>query len=116
MTGDVPGKFKIPDPSLGGSPHSGGTATHHHGVARPADRVTCEAIEPARIPGNGRTLQMTWRRSRGGYEHPPGFRAPPTSSRGCTRSRGVRVHRGEPLLLGVDEEYQISYRLFGVLA
>ena len=35
---------------------------------------------------------------------------PPASGRGKSDSRGDRVHRGEPLLLGVGVEYQISCR------
>ncbi len=35
MTGDVPGRLSVPDPSLGGAPRNEGPATHHLGAARP---------------------------------------------------------------------------------
>ncbi|MFI5456124.1 MAG: hypothetical protein ACHRXM_11805 [Isosphaerales bacterium] len=43
----MPGKMKVPDPSLGGAPHVEGPTTHRHGVARPADRTTPSSIRPA---------------------------------------------------------------------
>jgi len=110
---DVAGKKPFPVPSLGGAPRIGGPTPHRHGVTRTAGRASCMTIDRAGTAGAANCLQAIRLRYRSACEFPPGDRPPPTSGRGCTRSRGVRVHRGEPLLLGVDEEYQISYRLFG---
>jgi hypothetical protein len=111
MADDVPGTA-VPDPSLDGAPRAVGPAAHHHGVSRPADRaLDCPTRSAGNtgVPDGPKTAR---RRSRGGGVLPPGLCTTLASGRGCARSRGVRVHRGEPLLLGVDEEYQISYRLF----
>jgi hypothetical protein len=110
---DVAGRKLFPVPSLGGAPRIGGPTTRRLGVTRTIARADCMTIDRSGNAGAANCLQTSRWRSRGACEFPPGDRSPPTSSRGCTRSRGVRVHRGEPLLLGVDEEYQISYRLFG---
>jgi hypothetical protein len=107
-TSDVP-ETDAPDPSLGGVPRTEGPTTHRHGASRPIDRA------PGRlIHSDGRTVKAgdpgrTVRWSRG-CANPPGLRPAPASGRGRARSRRGRVHRGEPLLLGVDEEYQITYR------
>jgi hypothetical protein len=109
---DVAGKITFPVPSLDSdsAPRIGGPATRRLGVTRTTGRFNCVAIDRACINGTVRRLQSSRWQFRDARDFPPGDRPPPTSSRGCTRSRGVRVHRGEPLLLGVDEEYQISYR------
>jgi hypothetical protein len=113
MRDDVPGTRLIPDPSLGVAPHARGPATHRRGVARPADRACAGTGSQEALTTLQLESEAASRRSRGLCDLPPGFRPPSTSGRGCARSRGVRHDRGEPLLLGVDEEYQISYRLFG---
>ena len=106
--GDVPGT-DVPDPSLGGVPRTEGPTTHRHGTSRPIDRVPDRPGDPdgntVRAGDPGKTVR--WSR---GCTNPPGFRPVPASGRGRARTRRGRVHRGEPLLLGVDEEYQIIYR------
>ncbi len=47
MTDDVPGKIKLPDPSLGGAPQVEGPTTHRHGVTRPAVQATDRSIRRA---------------------------------------------------------------------
>ena len=70
------------------------------------------ALEPDRLASLKATAlnpDAKDQRSRGESAIPE-TRLPRTSCSGCTGIRGDRVHRGEPLLLGVDKEYQISYR------
>jgi hypothetical protein len=110
---DVAGTITFPVPSLDSALRTGGRAARRLGVTRTTGRVDRLTIGRNGITGAVKGLQPSRSWFRDAREFPPGDRPPPTSSRGCTRSRGVRVHRGEPLLLGVDEEYQISYRLFG---
>jgi hypothetical protein len=77
MTDDVPGKPKVPDPSLGGAPQAEGPATHRHGVARPADRAFGRSNPRADFPGVYVDSDVPKRRFRGGCELPPGLRSPP---------------------------------------
>ncbi len=107
MSRDVPGS--MPDPSLGGQPRDRDPTTRLRGVPRSADPLApglpgspLERPEPRpptrRINGPvmiTTSLELAFPRS---------------SCQGCTGFAGDRVHRGEPLLLGVDKEYQISYR------
>lgn len=106
--GDVPGT-DAPDPSLGGVPRTEGPTMHRHGASRPIDRPPGRHRDPGGVAVRTGVLGRTVRWSRG-CSNPPGLRPSLASGRGRARSRRGRVHRGEPLLLGVDEEYQISYR------
>jgi hypothetical protein len=110
MKCDVPGT--IPDPSLGEQPRDGPRAARLLGVPRSADPVIREPDQLVWLKAEALKLDVTDLRFLGCRDVPE-TRPPRTSCSGRTEFRGDRVHRGEPLLLGVDKEYQISYRLFG---
>src|SRR5262245_26266118 len=108
---DVPGV--VPGPSLGGGPREIGPATRRLGVSRPAGR-TVSAVQKLAFPtigGRGRCAEAAGRQSRDARVLPD-TRHPRASCPGHTKIGGDRVHRGEPLLLGVEKEYQASYRHF----
>jgi hypothetical protein len=111
MAHDMP-ETAIPDSSLGGAPRAESPATYPLGMSRPADRAAGSSVREAGMTGTPVDPNKARQRSRGDGVLPPGLQTIPASGQDSTRSRGVRVHRGEPLLLGVDEEYQITYRLF----
>src|SRR4051794_32450891 len=101
----------LPDPSLGELPRARAPATHPRGASRPPG-PTDPGPHPARVRMRAKGRDGTGRRSRHDRDVPDEARPPRTSCPGCTGFGGDRVHRGEPLLLGVDKEYQITYRLF----
>ncbi len=107
MECDVPGS--MPDPSLGIQPRDGTQTTRLLGASLPADPVALEPDRLASLKAAALNPDAKDLRSRGESAIPE-TRRPRTSCSGCTGIRGDRVHRGEPLLLGVDKEYQISYR------
>jgi len=76
-----------------------GPTAHHLDVPRPAEGTDGPPVPGAGGPGAPDSPNPARRRSRGGGVLPPGRRPPPASGQGRGRSRGVRVHRGEPLLL-----------------
>ncbi len=108
---DVP-ETDAPDPSLGKLPRAESPATRCPGASRPIANTRARPVDVADGVGK-RDGPGTWsrRRSRSG-SIPPGFGPSPASGQGRTSTRRGRVHRGEPLLLGVDKEYQISLRHF----
>jgi len=73
MTGDVPGRKLVPDPSLGGAPLGEGPTTHRLGESRPA---VC-AIQPLKrlVADAGEYVQLAKAqgRSRGCRELLPGI-------------------------------------------
>jgi hypothetical protein len=85
---DLPGI--VPDPSLG-EPRIEGPTTHLHGESRPDGLA--EAVRRSRVVRDILVLCK-----------------PRASSRADSETGGDRDHLGEPLLLGVDVEHQISYR------
>src|SRR4051812_19250874 len=108
MNDDVPGSK--PDPSLGSQPRARAPTARLRGAPRPANPVRPESKRLASVEVQTACHGTAGRRSRNDRdipeEHPT-----PASCRECTGITGDRVHRGEPLLLGVDKEYQITYRL-----
>ena len=109
MMCDVPGIDARP--FLGRSATRRGPTTRLLGAPRPADPAALEPDRLASLEAAALNPDAKDQRSRGDRDIPE-TRLPRTSCSGCTGFRGDRVHRGEPLLLGVDKEYQISYRLF----
>ena len=109
MKCDMPGMK--PDPSLGDQPRDRAHTTRLLGAPRPAEPAVLEPDRLASLETEASNPDAKDQRSRGDCDIPE-TRPPRTSCSGCTGFRGDRVHRGEPLLLGVDKEYQISYRLF----
>ena len=109
MKCDVPGW--LPDPSLDGQPRVSDPTTCLHGVSCTNHPL---ANEPTLIPAPeiqaaSPVTKDRWSRD---VRDVPETRPPRTSGSRCTGFAGDRVHRGEPLLLGVDKEYQITYRFF----
>ena len=78
---------------------------------RPAEPAVLEPDRLASLETEASNPDAKDQRSRGDCDIPE-TRPLRTSCSGCTGFRGDRVHRGEPLLLGVNKEYQVSYRLF----
>jgi hypothetical protein len=109
MRCDVPGTW--PDPSLGSQPRDRDPATRLLGASPPAGFFGCGYLWPAWFQAMAAGLHTNDRRFRDDRSI-PATRPTQTSCSGCTGFGGDRVHRGEPLLLGVDKEYQISLRLF----
>ena len=109
MKCDVPGMK--PDPSLGVQPRDRAHTTRLLGAPRPAEPAVLEPDRLASLETEASNPDAKDQRSRGDCDIPE-TRPLRTSCSGCTGFRGDRVHRGEPLLLGVNKEYQISYRLF----
>lgn len=108
VVSDMPGGF--PGPSLGGGPREIGPAVDPHGRPRPTVRVGL--IDQGPIPsttGRARRLEPSGRQSRG-LGVLPDSRPSRASRPRDTTIGGGRVHRGEPLLLEVVQEYQITYR------
>ena len=107
MKGDASGR--IPDPSLGNQPRDEDRAARLLDVPSPA-------CFPGRAAGELPRPRQQPRFRPGGTSGPVVLATslkltpPRTSCSRCTGFGGDRVHRGEPLLLGVDKEYQISYR------
>ena len=108
MKCDVPGM--MPDPSLGVQPRDRTPTARLLGAPHPAEPAVLEPERLALLEAEAANADAKDQRSRGDCDIPE-TRPPRTSCSGCTGFRGDRVHRGEPLLLGVDKEYQISYRI-----
>ena len=107
MKCDVPGL--MPDPSLGVQPRDRAHTTRLLGASHSAEPSVLEPARLAWLKAAALNAETTDLRSRGDLDVPE-TRSPRTSCSGCTGFAGLRVHRGEPLLLGVGKEYQISYR------
>ena len=107
MKGDVSGR--IPDPSLGNQPRDEDRAARLLDVPFPA---CFPGREPRRIASaEAAAPKLTRKNQRSRCDRDiPETHPPRTSCSRCTGFGGDRVHRGEPLLLGVDKEYQITYR------
>lgn len=102
-----------PDSSSGEDCRVQGSTAHRLGTPRLDDPNRVRTPKAGEFPVRDGSEPKTSHRYAENRNVPDFIHRPPRPfRRGVTDYAGDRVHRGEPLLLGVDKEYQVSYRLF----